>query len=235
MIKTILWDVDGTLLDFAKSERYGLFACLDAIGFHDYDDEMLGRYAKINRGYWEALERGELTKQEVLVGRFRTFFAQEGIACPDVEAFNDSYQESLGSHFFENEDSLKLCRKLQGRVHQYVVTNGTVTAQRNKLQYSGLGACMEGVFISDEIGIEKPQIGFFTQAFASIEAQLGEPLWMDEVLIVGDSLTSDMRGGNAAGIRCCWYNPKGLENKTDVRIDYEIRHLWDVEQILRED
>jgi FMN phosphatase YigB (HAD superfamily) len=178
MIKTILWDVDGTLLDFAKSERYGLFACLDAIGFHDYDDEMLARYAKINRGYWEALERGELTKQEVLVGRFRTFFAQEGIACPDVEAFNDSYQESLGSHFFENEDSLKLCRKLQGRVNQYVVTNGTVTAQRNKLQYSGLGACMEGVFISDEIGIEKPQIGFFTQAFASIEAQLGEPLWM---------------------------------------------------------
>jgi YjjG family noncanonical pyrimidine nucleotidase len=234
MIKTILWDVDGTLLDFARSERYGLFACLDEIGFHAYDDEMLKRYAKINRGFWEALERGELTKQEVLTGRFRTFFDSEGIICEDVEAFNASYQEKLGSKFFENENSLELCRKLHGRFRQYVVTNGTVTAQRNKLKFSGLGDCMDGVFISDEIGIEKPGIGFFTHAFSEIEAQTGEVLRPGETLIVGDSLTSDMRGGNAAGIRCCWYNPKQLANTAGVRLDYEIRHLWDLEPILQE-
>lgn len=133
MIQAILWDVDGTLLDFKKSEEYGIRACMKEIGFDDVDEEMLTRYEKINRSYWEALERGEITKQEVLIGRFKTFFAQEGICCPDVAAFNDSYQRKLGEIFFEKENSLEIIRNLHGRVKQYVVTNGTVVAQRAKL------------------------------------------------------------------------------------------------------
>ncbi len=234
MIKAIMWDVDGTLLDFERSERHGLFACLEEIGFTGYDDAMLARYARINRGYWEALERGEVTKQEVLVGRFSDFFAQEGIRCPDVEAFNQSYQEKLGSKFFENENSLELCARLKGKIRQYVVTNGTVAAQRGKLRDSGLGACMDGVFISDEIGVEKPGIGFFEYAFRVIKEQTGERPDPHEMLIVGDSLTSDMKGGNAAGMLCCWYNPHGLENTAGVAVDYEIRHLWDVLKIFPE-
>lgn len=234
MIKAIMWDVDGTLLDFSKSERYGLFACLEEIGVTGYDDELLARYAGINRSYWEALERGEVTKQEVLVGRFRTFFEQEGIDCPDVEAFNLSYQKKLGEKFFDNENSLELCRGIKGKLRQYVVTNGTVMAQRNKLKYSGLGECMDDVFISDEIGIEKPGIGFFEHAFRAIEAKTGEKPDPGEILIVGDSLTSDMKGGNAAGMICCWYNPRGIKNTTDIRVDYEIRRLWDVEKIIQE-
>lgn len=231
MIKAILWDVDGTLLDFAKSEKFGISACLDEIGFHQYDDAMLKRYEAVNRRHWEALERGEMTKQKVLLGRFREFFVQEGIVCPDVEAFNDSYQKKLGENFFENERSVELCHLLRGRVKQYVVTNGTVAAQRNKLKFSGLGECMDAVFISDEIGVEKPGKGFFDYAFRVIEEQSGEMPGLDEMMIVGDSLTSDMKGGNAAGILCCWYNPNHLENTKGVHLDYVIDHLWEVEKI----
>lgn len=227
MIKTILWDVDGTLLDFARSESCGIRSCLEEIGFYGCDDAMLERYAKINQRYWEALERGEVTKQEVLLGRFETFFGEEGISCDDVAAFNSSYQKKLGELFFENEHAIQLCQKLHERVSQYVVTNGTVEAQKSKLKNSGLGACMDGVFISDEIGVEKPGIGFFDHVFAAIG-----PVKRDEVLIVGDSLTSDMRGGNNAGILCCWYNPRRKPNTAGVRIDYEIQRLWDVEKIL---
>lgn len=229
MIKTILWDVDGTLLDFLKSEDYGIRACLEEIGFYACDEAMLERYSKINRRYWEALERGEISKPEVLVGRFRSFFQEEGIACPDVEAFNASYQQKLGEKFFENERSLELCQRLKKRVKQYVVTNGTVEAQKNKLRYSGLGACMDGTFISDEIGAEKPTREFFQAVFDVI----GQPQ-PGEVMIVGDSLTSDMRGGNTAGLICCWYNPRKQINTTNVRIDYEIESIWEVEKICEE-
>lgn len=229
MIQAILWDVDGTLLDFKKSEEYGIRACMKEIGINAVDDAMLERYEKINRRHWEALERGELTKQEVLLGRFHTFFAQEGISCPDVAAFNDSYQRKLGEIFFEKENSLEIIKNLHGRVRQYVVTNGTVVAQRKKLEKSGLGAYMDEVFISDEIGTEKPGAAFFAPVFAALE---GIP--KEDILIVGDSLTSDMRGGNNVGIRCCWYNPNGLKNETDMRIDYEIRRLEEIEHILKE-
>ena len=87
---------------------------------------------------WEALERGEMTKPEVLVGRFHRFFAQEGITCSDVKAFNDSYQRKLGEIFFENEDSVALCKKLHGKICQCVITNGTVEAQREKLRAPAL-------------------------------------------------------------------------------------------------
>ena len=227
MIKTILWDVDGTLLNFSKSEKFCILRCLEEIGFYDCDDEMISRYAKINTSYWEALERGELTKQEVLVGRFRTFFRQEEIPCSDVEAFNLSYQKKLGEVYFENDDARNLCKNLQGKVKQYVVTNGTALAQRKKLENSSLGDYMDGVFISDEIGVEKPGIGFFDHVFRV----LGH-VDRREVMIVGDSLTSDMKGGNVAGILCCWYNPQKKENRSEVRIDYEIQNLWDVLPIL---
>lgn len=227
MIKAILWDIDGTLLDFSKSEKWGIKACLEEIGFFQHDDDMLTRYEDINRRYWEALERGEVTKQEVLLGRFRTFFAKEKIVCEDIESFNASFQRKLGEVFFENERSVELCNQLKTRVKQYVVTNGTVIAQRNKLRGSGLDQCMEGIFISDEIGVEKPGIGFFEPVFQAMDG-----IQKSEILIIGDSLTSDMRGGNVAGIRCCWYNPKGIENTTDVRLDYEIQSLWEVEKLL---
>ena len=99
--QAILWDVDGTLLDFEKSERHGILSCMEEFGIEGCDDAMLGRYAEINRACWEALERGEMTKPEVLVGRFHRFFAQEGITCSDVKAFNDSYQRKLGEIFLK--------------------------------------------------------------------------------------------------------------------------------------
>lgn len=229
MIQAILWDVDGTLLDFKKSEMYGVRACLEEIGIYECDDARMLRYEQINRSYWEALERGELTKQEVLIGRFQTFFEQEGLYCPDVEAFNDSYQHKLGQVFFENENSVALLAMLKGEVKQCVVTNGTVEAQRNKLKNSGLERYLDGIFISDEIGVEKPGAGFFKPVFELLQ---GIP--KEDILIVGDSLTSDMRGGNNVGIRCCWYNPKGQKNKTDVKLDWEIRHLWEIEKVLEQ-
>jgi 2-haloacid dehalogenase len=163
----------------------------------------------------------------VLTGRFQEFFQREGIAFDRVEDFNQEYQVRLGDTVCYNDNSYALMKRLQGRVRQYAVTNGTLVAQERKLERSGLGQLFDDVFISDQVGYEKPNVGFFDYVFAHIP-----PVERQEVLIVGDSLTSDIRGGNNAGILCCWYNPQGLENNRDVHVDYDIRDLREVEALL---
>ncbi len=226
-IQTILWDIDGTLLNFEKAERAALHACFGVFGLGVCSDEMLRHYSAINRGYWQRLERGELSKREALEGRFYDFFCAEGIDPALAGPFNLEYQARLGDTVFFQDRGDELVRSLRGRVRQYAVTNGTKTAQQRKLKNSGLDQMLDGVFISDEIGFEKPQKGFFDHVFARIER-----VSKQEIMIVGDSLTSDMLGGNRAGIRCCWYNPGRLLAAEGLHIDHEITNLWQVLEVL---
>ncbi len=228
MIQAILWDVDATLLDFHAAERAAILKLFRQFHLGECTDEMLQRYAKINRGYWERLERGELTRDQVLVGRFQEFFEKEGLDVSAAPAFNEAYQSGLGDTIVYRDDSYQIINSLRGKVKQYVVSNGTVVAQEKKLRLSGLGALMDGVFLSEELGVEKPNKVFFDKVFEEI----GD-IDRDTVLIVGDSLTSDIRGGNNAGIRTCWYNPGHAELIEGVHVDYEITDLHEVYDLLK--
>lgn len=221
-IKVILWDIDGTLLNFEESEKVSIRKCFRMFGLGECTDEMLHAYSGINRSYWERLERGEITKPEVLEGRFLDFFARYHIEISAAE-FNREYQLLLGDTacFCPNgKESVTACR---GKVKQYAVTNGTKMAQEKKLKNSGLSDLLDGVFISEDIGVEKPATGFFEEVFRKIGDYK-----RSEVLIVGDSLTSDMLGGNTMGIVTCWYNPAGKEKNVPVKIDHEITDLQQV-------
>lgn len=227
MIKVLLWDVDGTLLDFKKAEYAAIKKCFKIFELGVCSDEMILRYSAINRKYWEKLERGEITKQEVLVNRFTEFFKTENIQTDCAVEFNKEYQKWLGETICFCDNSYELLKSLKGRVKQYAVTNGTKAAQDRKLSKSGLINIFDGVFISEVVGCEKPGIEFFEHVWNQIGSYKN-----DEIMIVGDSLTSDMQGGNNAGIVCCWYNPKGMENNTDLKIEYEIDDLQKVAEIL---
>ena len=228
MIKVILWDIDGTLLNFEQAEKQAIRTCFSIFGLGACTEEMIARYTVINQGYWKRMERGEITKQQVLLGRFREFFDSEGLVMERVEEFNDEYQVRLGDTAFFNDGGYELVQGLKTKVKQYAVTNGTVIAQERKLKRSGLDRLLDGIFISDEIGVEKPNIGFFDFVFAEIG-----PYKKDEVMIVGDSPTSDMQGGNNAGIVCCWYNRDGRKREKGIKIDYEITDLRQVKEILK--
>ena len=227
MIKTLLWDIDGTLLDFGKAEEYGIRKCFEIFGLGECTHEMLSRYSKINRKYWEMLERGELTKPQVLRGRFEEFFQAEGIDFDKIDDFNNEYQYCLGDKAFLCDNGLETVEFLKGKVKQYAVTNGTIVAQERKLKHSGLDKIFDDIFISDKIGFEKPSIEFFQ----AVEEKIGK-FNHHEVMIIGDSLTSDIKGGNNADILCCWYNPHGAENKNNLKIDYEITVIAQVLRIL---
>ena len=228
MIKVILWDIDATLLDFLAAEKAAICFCFEKYGLGKCSDEMLKRYSKINKRYWEMLERGEMTKAEILVKRFEEFFESESIETNCAEAFNETYQVALGDTICFRDNGYELVKKLKNSYRQFVVTNGTYIAQERKLRKSGIGELVEEAFISDLIGHEKPSVEFFSHVFEKIGSYE-----KNEVLIIGDSLTSDMRGGNNAGIVCCWYNPNHLENDKGVKIHYEIDDLWQLEEILK--
>ena len=227
MIEILLWDVDGTLLSFTEAERAAIRTCFRSFGLGECTDEMVARYSAINARYWLRLENGEMTKEEILRGRFLEFFSLEGIDFHRVDEFNREYQMRLGDTICYNDDSLALISRLRGRVRQYAVTNGTVTAQKRKLEKSGLGALFDGVFISDQVGAEKPSPDFFRAVLEAVG-----PAEKDRIMIVGDSLTSDIRGGVNAGIVTCWYNPRGERNASGLRPDHEIRDLRRVEELL---
>lgn len=227
MISTILWDVDGTLLDFIAAEKAAIKTLFGEFNLGQCSDEMIKRYSEINKTYWQRLERGEITKQEVLVGRFKEFFKSEGIDISVVEEFNSLYQLRLGDTIIYHDDSLEIIKSLQGRGRQYVVSNGTVEAQSKKLRLSGLGELVDGIFLSEHIGVEKPNIEFFDKVLEEIK-----PADRSSILIVGDSLTSDIQGGNNAGIVTCWYNPLGDKAPDKYRIDYEISDLHQIYEII---
>lgn len=240
--KVLLWDIDGTLLDFLAAEKVAIRNCFEIFNLGECTDEMISRYSEINKKYWEALERGELSKLEVLVGRFQEFFEQEGIDVTVAPAFNDEYQIRLGDTCVFKDDSYNLVNSLKGRILQCGVTNGTAKAQERKLKVSGLGDIFDEVFISDKIGYEKPTLEFFAPVFswvkemeiASMRRCTGEAEFIskDEILIIGDSLTSDIKGGNNVGIKTCWYNPTGAINNKGVSVDYEIDNLQKILEII---
>lgn len=227
MIKTILWDIDATLLDFHAAEKQAIKTLFERFELGECTDEMIQRYSKINRSYWERLERGEVTKPQVLVGRFEDFFATEGIDTSVAPEFNKAYQLSLGDTIVFCDDGYNIVKSLKGQVKQYAVSNGTVLAQTKKLRLSGLGELFDGVYLSEDLGVEKPNVEFFDKVFADI-GQIKK----DEVIIVGDSLTSDIRGGNNAGILTCWYNPSNATHSEEYKIDYEITDLHEIYDIL---
>ena len=227
MIKVLLWDIDGTILDFKAAEKVAIKNCFKKFGLIECSDDMVAEYSAINVKYWEMLESGELTKPEILVGRFREFFGKHDIDISLAEPFNAEYQVRLGDTICYKGGAPNILKKYEGRLLQCAVTNGTVIAQRRKLSASGLDKLFDHIFISEEIGYEKPSVGFFGEVMKVI----GE-YDRSEIMIVGDSLTSDIRGGNNAGLITCWYNPDYAKNDRGVSVDHEIHDLMEVDSIV---
>ena len=153
-----------------------------------------------------------------------------GIAPGLAKEFNDKYQLALGDTIIFRDDSFEILKSLKDKVPQFLVTNGTMKAQEKKVGRSGIGEVLDDVFVSEKMGADKPNKGFFDAVFEKIG-----PINKNEVLIIGDSLSSDILGGMNAGIKTCWYNPKGLARKPQYKVDYEIKDLHEIYDILKEE
>ena len=218
---TILFDADETLLDFHKAERTALRRVLLAFSVTP-TDEMMDRYSVINAGLWHAFERGEVTKEDIKNERYRRLFAEFGVGQGvNTREVNDRYLEYLSEGGFLLPGAAELCKALEAVGYAlYIVTNGVPHTQILRLTHSGLLPLMRDVFVSEAVGAQKPFKAFFDYVLAHIAER--DP---KRVLVVGDSLGSDIQGAANAGLDCVWFNPKGQPNDRGLPVTKGVRSL----------
>ncbi len=222
----LLFDADNTLLDFTKTEQQAFSEVMKQHGFPN-DDTVKSLYDEINHGLWKQYELGEITRDEVVFRRFGKLFEKIGVD-GDGEAFEHEYQDMLGAGSFLIDGAITLLATVKRVGYKcYIVTNGVAKTQHRRLKDSGIIRYVDEVFISEELECAKPSMQFFDKVYASI----GEDTRNDS-LIIGDSLSSDIMGGNHAGIATCWMNPSHSNNDTKAVVNYEIAHLDELYEIL---
>ena len=216
--KYLLFDADNTLFDFDKANRAAFSGMCRANDVPD-TEENYKIYERCNARMWTAFDRGEVTKEFLVVQRFRDFLAEIGLQ-RDPEQCNRVHLTTLGVSHVLLSHAEDVCCQL-AKTHQlYLVTNAVASVQRKRLRRSTIRPYITAAFISEEAGWAKPHVEYFDYVFAHIDG-----ITKDNCIVIGDSLSSDIRGANNYGLPCCWFNPKGAPRPADLRIDYEISDL----------
>ncbi|WP_343210381.1 YjjG family noncanonical pyrimidine nucleotidase [Anaerolentibacter hominis] len=223
--RTLLLDVDGTLLDFKACEKAALEQVFKKYGIA-LTEEVRKTYHEINNELWGRYEKGEIDRDTVIYTRFGRLFELTGVDGDGI-AFEDDYQELLGESHVLMDGALEVVDYLSKRYDLYVVTNGVTQTQIQRLSDSGLMPYMKEVFVSSDTGYQKPQKEYFDYCFVRIPDFDGS-----RALIVGDSLSSDILGGNRAGISTCWMNPEGQPIEDGIKADFEIKNLRELMEFL---
>lgn len=226
----LLLDADGTLYDFKTSQAHALARAYQGANlesFLPYSPEILEQYSRVNQSWWQRLERGECTKEELQLGRFREFFAALGLSFDPAE-FNRMYMEELGNGTYLLPHAEEVCRELAKTCTLYIVTNGVSRTQRRRIGGSALNGLFREIFVSEEAGAPKPELGYFTYVFS----RLGE-VDRKQILLIGDSLSSDMQGAENAGLDSCWLNPQGTPQPEHPHITFTIQDLRELPAIVR--
>ena len=225
MVKSIFLDLDDTILDFRRAERRAISETLRRFGI-DPTPAVVDRYHELNRQQWELLEEGKLTRPQVLTRRFDLLFGELGVDRSSQEA-QAAYEAQLSQGHFFMPGARELLETLAPRYDLYLATNGTPVVQAGRIQSAGIAPHFKDIFISERLGANKPSPAFFQACFAAIPNF--DPA---AALVVGDSLTSDIRGARNVGLRSCWYNPEDLPSRPDIVPDYTIHALEELPPLL---
>lgn len=224
MVDTLLFDLDNTLLDFNQAERIAVSKTLEH--FHiPPEDSILKRYSELNLAQWKLLEQGMISRDQVKLRRFQILFTELGADAPAEEAAL-MYETLLAHGHYFMDGAEELLETLYGKYRLFLVTNGTLSVQKGRLKSAGISRYFENIFISEELGYNKPSIEYFDCCFSKIP-----DFHKKTSVIIGDSLTSDIQGGINAGIRTIWFNPSH-DKTVDIIPDYEFDSLRKLPELL---
>ncbi len=232
VIRAVFLDIDDTLLSFSDSERQIMRTGFERYGLPAYTDEAYRTFQRVSGGMWRQIELGELTLTELERIRWSTIFAELGISFDGVE-FEAYFRRELFSSAIVVPGAPELVRYLNGRYVLCAASNGPYGQQINRLRMSSMLDLFDHVFISSELGAEKPSAEFFDACFKVLHDSGHPELVPGEAMIVGDSMTSDIAGGAAYGMQTCLYRPTGsTEPMPSPMADHVVSNLMDVTSFL---
>ena len=226
MIKNILLDMDNTILDFTRAERVAASKALAAMGIQP-TDELLKRYHEINENQWRLFELGKLEREQVKVRRYELLFDEMGIDASPRETAK-VYEGLLGIGHYFMDGAVELLETLSREYRLYLATNGTSKVQKSRISSAGISKYFRGVYISEDVGYNKPDPRYFEACFKDIP-----DFKRKETVMIGDSLTSDIKGGINAGIKTVWFNYEGKSRDDSIVPDYEVHSLDEIPALVK--
>lgn len=221
----LLLDADNTLFDYDRAEADALCGALTECGL-PYNQEILRAYHRINDALWKEYEKhGQGDLWACRFEKLLRFLNRTG----DGTQLNRIYLQHLGEQTHLIPGALEVCKTLSQLCQLVIITNGTPQVQRRRFQLSPISEFFSHVLISGELGVQKPRREFFDKVFDL----LGQPD-PQRILVVGDSLTSDIAGGLGYGLASCWYNPHGLAVPEEMQIPFVIKDLQELIVIVKD-
>ncbi|MBE6053376.1 MAG: noncanonical pyrimidine nucleotidase, YjjG family [Clostridium sartagoforme] len=224
--EVLLFDADETLFDFKKAEKYAFENSIKDLNM-DYDENYHYKiYEEINKNIWLEFEKGLITQEKLKVERFKRLSKEINIPFDESE-FSKAYLRHLSNASFLYNNSLEIIKKLRNDYKLAIITNGLTEVQSKRIKQSPIAKYFDTIVISKEVKISKPNAGIF-------EITLNKLGYKDKnkILMIGDSLTSDIQGGINFGIDTCWINPNKAKNSTSFIPTYEISNLLSLFEIL---
>ncbi|MCT4544133.1 MAG: YjjG family noncanonical pyrimidine nucleotidase [Vallitalea sp.] len=227
MYKYVIFDADNTLLDFTLAEKYSLTEALKQFSYKGDLDKILYSYREINRKIWLELEKGKISNEELKEERFKRLFKKFNLDY-NIHKFSEVYLENLSESGYLINGAKEICKYLKEKKYKVVVlTNGIKKIQESRIEKSSIKQFIDLMIVSQEVGVNKPDPYIFEytlKKFGSIDK--------NDAIMIGDSLTADIKGGINYGIDTCWFNLNKVENNTDIISKYEIKCLDELKNIL---
>ncbi|SFI01741.1 MULTISPECIES: YjjG family noncanonical pyrimidine nucleotidase [unclassified Bacillus (in: firmicutes)] len=225
--EVIIFDADETLFDFKKSEKYALKNTMLACNIKYDESYHLKIYKAINTAIWKELEDGLITQKNLNVERFKRLSNKLNTKLDEVE-LAQLYMKHLSNASFLYDESITLVESLHQEYRLSIITNGLKDVQDNRIRKSTIAKYFEDIVVSEDVNVSKPDSKIFEHALNNLKHTD-----KNKVLMVGDSLTSDIQGGNSFGIDTCWFNPNQIVNTSELKPTYEISNLMELKKILK--
>ncbi len=226
-----MFDIDNTLLSFDEYVKESMKSGFEKFNICTYEDEMFSVFNRVNNSLWRSIEKGEIDFEELQKIRWNRIFECLGVSADGID-FEKYFRDCLFESAISEEGAMELLEYLNGKYTLCVASNGPYLQQVNRLKRCGMLQYFSDLFISEEIGFSKPSHEFFSTCLLRLSSKVKQKIEPCEIMIIGDSISSDMAGGIEIGMQTCFYNPHNVSVPSHMELDYCVSSLKDIKNIL---